>query len=181
MTRSESMFEEAMNLIKSNNTDEAIKVFNKILNIFPTSDEAKRTCEELNKLGIDSKYENTIELNKKLNNIIVTTSSFIPNYKIEDILDIVSAEVVLGMNIFKDLISSISDVVGGRSNTIQNLLKDYKRIALNDIKREANLLGAHAIINTRINYSEINGQNKSMFMITIYGTAVKLNKASTDL
>ena len=47
--------------------------------------------------------------------IVLTTTATVPNREIKEVIDIVSAEVAVGMNIFKDMFSAVRDVVGGLS------------------------------------------------------------------
>ena len=47
--------------------------------------------------------------------IVLTTTASVPNREIKEVMDIVSAEVAAGMNIFKDMFSAVRDVVGGRA------------------------------------------------------------------
>ena len=47
--------------------------------------------------------------------IVLTTTATVPNREIKEVVDIVSAEVAVGMNIFKDIFSAVRDVVGGRA------------------------------------------------------------------
>ena len=45
--------------------------------------------------------------------IVLTTTATVTNKEIKEVVDIVSAEVAVGMNIFKDMFSAVRDVVGG--------------------------------------------------------------------
>lgn len=112
--------------------------------------------------------------NKVIGSIKVTTGFTIANRDILEELDVISAEVVYGANIFKDMFSAVRDVVGGRSKAIQNLLKDAKTEAMFELKTQAYQLEADAIIGIDIDYQEISGGGKSMLMLAISGTAVKL-------
>jgi len=112
--------------------------------------------------------------NKVIRSLKVTTGYTIANRDIFDELDVISAEVVYGANIFKDIFSAVRDVVGGRSKAIQNLLKDAKAEAMFELKTQAYQLEADAIIGIDIDYQEISGGGKSMLMLAISGTAVKL-------
>ena len=108
--------------------------------------------------------------------IIVTTASTIPNEDITEVLDIVSAEVVIGMNIIKDLFSKVRDVVGGRAGAVQDTLKDLKIQALDELRGEADSLGADAVICVDLDYSEFSGGGRSMLFLVANGTAVRLKK-----
>lgn len=111
----------------------------------------------------------------KLNKIILTTETYL-DIKIEKRLGILSAECVIGMNILTDFFSSIRDVVGGRSKSFQNALKEAKENVLLELKQQAVDLDANAVIAIDLNYSEISGGGKSMLFVVATGTAVIINK-----
>ena len=68
--------------------------------------------------------------------IILTTSSSLDGWTVEDYLDTVSAHVVAGANLFRDVFAGLSDVFGGRSQAYQKELT-----AINDeaLKRRISL------------------------------------------
>ena len=76
------------------------------------------------------------------------------------------------MNIFKDFLSSLTDIFGGRSNTTQNILRDARRNCLFELRLEAVKMGANAVIGVDLDYSEFSGQGKSMLFLVASGTAV---------
>lgn len=110
-------------------------------------------------------------------NFLVTTTPTVEGYCITKTLDVVTAECVFGLNIFKDLFAGLSDFFGGRSNTTQNALRDARRTCLNELRREAALLGANAVIGVDLDYSEFSGQGKSMLFLVASGTAVIIEPA----
>ena len=81
------------------------------------------------------------------------------------------------MNIFRDFFSSITDIVGGRSNATQKILKDLRKTCLAELKLEAYRLGADAVIGVDLDYSEFSGGGKSMLFLIASGTAVKFTEA----
>lgn len=113
------------------------------------------------------------ELEASLSRIILTTETA-HNLPVEERLGIVAAEYVLGMNLFRDLATSIRDVVGGRSATMQRGLREAREAALEELKREAAMLGADAVVGIDLDYSEISGAGKNMLFLVASGTAVKL-------
>lgn len=113
----------------------------------------------------------------ELSAIILTTETA-PSLAISQRLGIVSAEVVLGMNVFEDIASSFRDVFGGRSKTLQDNLRKAKDQALLELRQEAYALGANAVVATSLNYSEVSGGGKSMLFLVATGTAVLLSNAS---
>lgn len=45
--------------------------------------------------------------------MILTTSSQLEGYQITEYLDVVFGEAIVGANIFRDLLASVRDIVGG--------------------------------------------------------------------
>ncbi len=80
-------------------------------------------------------------------------------------------EAILGANIFKDLFAGIRDIIGGRSGAYEKELARAREIAFEELKERAQALGANAVVGIDIDY-EVVGQNGSMLMVSISGTAV---------
>lgn len=111
------------------------------------------------------------------NNIPLTTSYMLASSEIESEIKIITAEVAYGMHIFKDLFSSVTDLVGGRSRSIENTLKDARVAAMADLKREALSVGADAVIAVSFNYQELSGGGKNgILLLVAVGTAIKVKK-----
>ncbi|HOA29005.1 MAG: YbjQ family protein [Candidatus Cloacimonetes bacterium] len=105
--------------------------------------------------------------------MLVTTTSVIQGYKIEQYLDIVTGETIMGANIVRDLMASITDIVGGRSGAYESKLQDGRKEALVEMKQAAMRLGANAVIGVDIDYEVI---GSSMLMVAASGTAVVMKK-----
>ncbi len=106
--------------------------------------------------------------------VVLTTTANVPNKEIKEVVAIVSAEVAVGMNIFKDMFSAVRDVVGGRAGAVQNTLRDVRGQALDELRQEASRVGADAVVGVDLDYSEFSGGGRSMLFIVANGTAVKL-------
>ena len=106
--------------------------------------------------------------------MIVSTTSTIEGRPARDYLGVVTGEVIVGANIFKDLFASIRDIVGGRSGAYESSLRDARKTALAEMQDEARALGADAVIGVDLDY-EVIGQGGSMLMVSASGTAVKLS------
>ena len=106
--------------------------------------------------------------------IILTTTNEVPGRTAVRALGIVTAEVVIGANIFRDFFASLTDVLGGRSHAYQSVLRKAKLQAQSELRNEAFALGADAIVGIAFDYSEISGDGKSMLFLVMSGTAVKL-------
>ena len=85
--------------------------------------------------------------------------------------EIVTAECAFGMNIFKDLFAGVRDVVGGRSKAVQETMRDARKTALYELKTEAHLVGANAVVGVDLDYVELS-KSGSMVMLVASGTAV---------
>ena len=105
--------------------------------------------------------------------MLITTTHSIEGRKVQDYLGVVTGEVIVGANIFKDLFAGIRDIVGGRSGAYESTLRDARMTALNELKDEARALGADAVIGVDLDYETL-GQGGTMLMVTASGTAVKL-------
>jgi uncharacterized protein YbjQ (UPF0145 family) len=105
--------------------------------------------------------------------IIVTTTPSIEGRPIRDYLGIVTGEVIVGANIFKDLFAGIRDIVGGRAGAYESTLRNARRQAFDEVRAEAERLGANAVVGIDIDY-EVVGQGGSMLMVSVSGTAVRI-------
>ena len=105
--------------------------------------------------------------------MIITTTPEIQDRPIRDYLGIVTGEVIVGANIFKDLFAGIRDIVGGRAGAYEQTLRDARREAFAELESEARRVGADAVIGVDIDY-EVVGAGGSMLMVSVSGTAVKL-------
>tara|TARA_R110002049_G_scaffold73362_2_gene189739 strand:- start:5371 stop:5892 length:522 start_codon:yes stop_codon:yes gene_type:complete len=107
--------------------------------------------------------------------IIVTTETY-SDLQVIERLGIVTAECAYGMNVFKDIFAGIRNIVGGRSKAIQQTMRDARETVLYELKQEAALLGADAVVAVDLNYVQIGDGGWSMVMLVASGTAVKLEK-----
>ena len=105
--------------------------------------------------------------------MILSTTTVLEGRPVQQYLGVVTGEVIVGANIFKDLFASVRDVVGGRSGSYESTLRDARRTALDELSQEARGLGANAVIGIDLDY-EVLGQGGSMLMVSASGTAVKL-------
>jgi uncharacterized protein YbjQ (UPF0145 family) len=105
--------------------------------------------------------------------MLLTTTNNIEGRKVKQYIGIVTGEVILGANLFKDFFASIRDIVGGRSGSYEKVLKEAKDSALQELTDKARAVGANAIIGIDLDYETL-GANGSMLMVSASGTAVIL-------
>ena len=103
--------------------------------------------------------------------MIVSTTPSIEGRQIVEYLGIVTGETVIGANIFRDFMAGIRDIVGGRSSSYEEVLKEAKDTAHREAIDDAIRLGANAVVGIDIDYETI---GQSMLMVSVSGTAVRL-------
>lgn len=127
----------------------------------------KQRYEDIEK----EKYE---DLQCKLKSLVITTTASIDGKKIIEYKGIITAQVFMGVNLFKDVFSGLRDIVGGRSKAMENELKKAKDLLLEELKKEALDLGANAIIGLKIDFEDVGKTSGNAFMLLGTGTAVFL-------
>jgi uncharacterized protein YbjQ (UPF0145 family) len=110
---------------------------------------------------------------KDARGIIVTTTPTIEGHPIQEYLGIVTGEVIVGANLFRDLFANIRDIVGGRSGSYERILADARAQAISELQAEAASLGGNAVVAIDLDY-EVIGPNGSMLMVSASGTAVRI-------
>ncbi|MBY6270951.1 MAG: YbjQ family protein [Caldibacillus debilis] len=101
--------------------------------------------------------------------MIISTTSTLQNKEIVDYLGVVSGEVILGANIVRDFLASITDIIGGRSGTYESKLSEGRDMALREMEEKARRLGANAVIGVDLDFEEL---REGMMMVIATGTAV---------
>jgi uncharacterized protein YbjQ (UPF0145 family) len=104
--------------------------------------------------------------------MILTTTNVLEGKKVTEYFGIVSGEAIIGANLFKDLFASITDIVGGRSASYEQVLREAKNNALSGLEENARLMDANAVIGIDLDYETV-GHNGSMLMVSASGTAVR--------
>ena len=93
--------------------------------------------------------------------------------RIERFVGIVNGKAIIGANIFRDMVSSVRVVVGGRAGGYERALAGARDAALDDMKEAAKELGADGIVGIDFDY-EVLGETNGMMMVAVSGTAVKM-------
>lgn len=103
--------------------------------------------------------------------MLITTTDSIEGHPIEQYLGLVTGEAVFGISVFADLKAGFKDLVGGRVESYEKELETAKNNAMAEMIKEAEILGAHAVVGIDIDYMEFMGK---FFMVVMNGTAVRL-------
>ena len=102
---------------------------------------------------------------------IITKTNTIENCSIEKYIDSICTNIVIGTNVFSDFTASLTDFFGGYSGTYQSKLEQIYEKAKKELVEKAKAIGANGIVGFSVDFDEISGQGKSMFMISASGTA----------
>lgn len=123
-----------------------------------------------------SKLTDTIKARISLIPILTQNS---PNAWEYEPIGIVSAQSVGGTGFMSDLSASWNDLFGTQSNTMGNKVKQGEDICKDRLRLNCLNLGGNAIIATDIDYSEV-GAGKGMLMVCMAGTAIQVNRWSSN-
>lgn len=78
--------------------------------------------------------------------MLVTTTSIIEGARITRYYGIVSGETIIGANLVRDFFASIRDVVGGRSGSYEEVLREAKETALREMQEQARQLDRKSVV-----------------------------------
>ena len=105
--------------------------------------------------------------------MIVVTTNNIEGHPEQHYYGVVTAQAIIGANLFKDIFAGIRDIVGGRSGTYERVIEEAKNNALQEIQNKAAAMGANAVIGLDLDFETV-GAKGSMLMVVATGTAVKI-------
>ncbi|WAA12766.1 YbjQ family protein [Fervidibacillus halotolerans] len=101
--------------------------------------------------------------------MIVSTTNVLENKEIVDYKGIVSGEAIMGANVVRDFLASVTDIIGGRSAAYENKLAEGREIAIQEMSDKARQLGANAVIGVDLDFETL---REGMMMCIATGTAV---------
>lgn len=107
--------------------------------------------------------------------MLLTTTNNISGYENLEYIGLISSELVIGINIFKDIGASIRDIIGGRSEGYEEEISNAKEEIIKKLENKARNKGADAIIGIDFNF-QCMGTKNAMILISVVGTAVKLEQ-----
>lgn len=103
--------------------------------------------------------------------MIITTTENIPNQEVGQILGIARGSTVRARNVGRDIFAGLKSIVGGEIEEYTRLQAESREQAMQRMVKDAEKLGADAIINVRLTTALI---MQGTAEILAYGTAVKL-------
>lgn len=105
--------------------------------------------------------------------MLLTTTPSIEGKQILTYHGVITGEAIMGANVVRDIFASITDIIGGRSGAYEEKLQDARAVAMQELEQRAVYLGANAVVGIDLDY-EVIGQNGSMLMVSVSGTAVTI-------
>ena len=98
--------------------------------------------------------------------MLLSTTQTIEGRPVREYLGVVTGEVIVGANVFKDFLA-------GGSSSYEGVLRKAKDNALAEMTQRAEALGANAVVGIDLDYETV-GESGSMLMVSCSGTAVIL-------
>ena len=105
--------------------------------------------------------------------MLMPTTPSVEGKQIVRYLGVVTGETIIGANVFRDFLAGVRDFFGGRSASYEAVLREAKDTALEEMARQAEALGANAVVGIDLDYETVGGSG-SMLMVTCSGTAVRV-------
>ena len=105
--------------------------------------------------------------------MLMTTTPSVEGKRIVRYLGVVTGETIIGANVFRDFLAGVRDFFGGRSGSYEAVLREAKDTALEEMVRQAEALGANAVVGIDLDYETVGGSG-SLLMVTCSGTAVRV-------
>jgi uncharacterized protein YbjQ (UPF0145 family) len=103
--------------------------------------------------------------------VIIVTTDYISGKEILETLGMARGSTVRARNIGRDIVAGLKNIVGGEVSEYTRLMADAREEALERMIKDAQNLGADAVITVRFMTSSVMAGASE---ILAYGTAVKL-------
>ncbi|HDN58751.1 MAG: YbjQ family protein [Candidatus Neomarinimicrobiota bacterium] len=105
--------------------------------------------------------------------MILTTQDFLAEYEITQTLGLVKGNTIRTRHIGKDILAAIRNIVGGEIPEYTKMMAESREQAIDRMIREAEELGADAIVGVRFTTSTV---MQGAAELLAYGTAVRIKK-----
>lgn len=104
--------------------------------------------------------------------MIISTTENIPNKEVKEILGIAKGSTVRARHLGRDIFAGLKNIIGGEIDEYSKLLNQSRDQAMKRMTKNAEEMGADAIINVRLTTSMV---MQTTSEVLAYGTAVKLS------
>lgn len=110
--------------------------------------------------------------------LLIVTTPAVPGWEVDRVYGLVTGESVFAAGPLRDLAAAFETAIGGASPAVARLIADARERALLEIRRQAQALGANAIVGASIGYESMGpGQTA---LVSVRGTAVRLRSDHGD-
>ena len=103
--------------------------------------------------------------------MLLSNVETIPGRAIVEFYGVVSGSTVRAKHLGRDIAAGLKNLVGGELKGYTELLSESRQEAIDRMVREAEALGANAVVNVRFSTSSISQGAAELFA---YGTAVRV-------
>jgi len=103
--------------------------------------------------------------------MIIVTTGYVPGREISEVLGLAIGNVVMSKHVGRDLAAALKTLAGGEIKGYTEMLTEARNLAIERMIKEAERLGADAVIGMRLGSSSVMSGAAEM---VAYGTAVKL-------
>ena len=103
--------------------------------------------------------------------VLLSNTESIPGRQIVEFYGVVTGNTVRAKHVGKDIMAGLKNIVGGELAGYTELLADSREEATERMIRQAESMGANAVVNVRFATSSITQGASELFA---YGTAVKV-------
>ncbi len=104
----------------------------------------------------------------------MSSTEFLPGYKITEVLDVARGSTVRARNIGRDITAVFKSVMGGEITEYTQLMAHAREQSIDRMLADAERIGADAVINVRFTTPMV---LQGCSEILAYGTAVKIEKS----
>lgn len=109
--------------------------------------------------------------------MIVVNTETIPGYEILEVKGLVQGNTIRAKHLGRDITASLKNLVGGELTQYTELLTESRRQAVDRMIKQAQELGANAVVNVRFTTSSIAAGAAELYA---YGTAVTIGLSSIE-
>lgn len=61
-------------------------------------------------------------------------------------------EAIMGANVVRDFLASVTDIIGGRSSAYENKLAEGREVAIKEMEEKARRMGANAVVRVDLRF-----------------------------
>lgn len=103
--------------------------------------------------------------------MILTNIDYIPNKTVSEHYGIVNGSCVRSKHVGRDIMASMKNIFGGELKGYTELLEETRAQAIERMQKQAEKVGANAILNIRFSTSSVAAGAAEIY---VYGTAVRV-------